>query len=157
MSLALRKSRPFWTELRPLHVINNDYVGMDAFDDLFSKMGLSNASNMESVWPRIDVHETEKGFVVKAEVPGINEKDINVELEKGLLTINGEKKIEEESEEEKNVHRREIFYGKFKKSIDLGNEILDENLQASLKNGVLQIKIPKKLSTKSRVIPVVKE
>ncbi len=112
------------------------------FDDFFS---LKPGTLFESEWiPKIDVEETEKAFLVSAELPGMEEKDINVTLEKNILTISGEKKEEkEEKDEKKNRYYTERHYGSFRRSVTLPEEIRTDNIKANFKKGVLTIDIPK--------------
>lgn len=92
--------------------------------------------------PCVDVSESEKEFVVTAELPGMAEKDVDVSIQNGILTIKGEKK-EEKEEKSKNLYRMERPYGAFQRSIELPSEIDKDKAEASYKSGVLTIKLPK--------------
>lgn len=120
------------------------------FDDIFENFfrGFSPAireSNDDSLLaPRIDVTETDKAFNLTAELPGVEEKDVDVSLSGNVLTIKGEKKSEyEEKDEKKNYHRVERSYGSFQRSLTLPEEVDQAKIDASFKNGVLTIEIPK--------------
>jgi HSP20 family protein len=92
--------------------------------------------------PKVNVSETEKEVLVTAELPGIEEKDVEVTLDNGVLAIKGEKKAEKE-EKNKNYHRIERSYGSFVRSIALPHEVEEEKVEATFKNGVLTVKLPK--------------
>jgi HSP20 family protein len=91
-------------------------------------------------WPSVEISETDKEIRVVAEVPGLAEKDIEVMLEEGVLTLRGEKKSEIE---DKDRQFRERFYGRFERRIALGREVEENNVSATFKNGVLTVTAPK--------------
>jgi HSP20 family protein len=92
--------------------------------------------------PRMDVSETEKEIHIHTELPGMTEKDVEVSLEKNVLSIKGEKKQEVE-QKNKNFHCLERKYGSFYRSIPLSAEIDAEKIEANFKNGILSIQLPK--------------
>jgi len=92
--------------------------------------------------PKTDISENENEFLVRAEVPGIDKKDIDITLSDGLLTIKGEKKFENEEKNE-NYHRRESSYGSFTRSFQLSSEIENDGIEANYRDGVLKITLPK--------------
>ncbi len=92
--------------------------------------------------PAVDISEDENEIVVKAEIPGIDQKDLEIDLTGDVLTIKGEKK-EEKREETKNVHRLERSYGYFTRSFGLPCEVESEKVEAKYKDGVLSLKLPK--------------
>ncbi|MCU0595314.1 MAG: Hsp20/alpha crystallin family protein [Desulfobacterota bacterium] len=97
----------------------------------------------EGEWmPSVDVSETAKEIIVKAEIPGVEAKDIDVNLSGEVLTIKGERKREREEQEE-NFHRIERSYGSFFRSLRLPSEVDGEKIKASYKKGVLRITLPK--------------
>jgi HSP20 family protein len=96
----------------------------------------------EEFVPKVDVKEEEKEILVSAELPGMDQKDINVTVTEDSVRISGEKKHEEEKEE-KGYYRRETSYGSFERVIDLPTEVNDEKVEAEFRNGVLTIKLPK--------------
>lgn len=97
----------------------------------------------DNIWlPDLDVSETDKELIVRAEVPGIDKDDIDITLTDGLLTIKGEKKHETEEKEE-NYHRVERRYGSFARTLRLPGEIEYDKIDASYKDGVLKLVIPK--------------
>lgn len=100
-----------------------------------------------SGWPEIEVSETEKSVRVTAEVPGLDEKDVEVLFEDGVLTLRGEKRSELE---DKDRQFSERFYGRFERRIPLGAEVEDDKASASFKNGVLTIELPKNANAQSK-------
>jgi HSP20 family protein len=123
------------------------------FDDFFS---LTPTSMFEFDWsPSIDVEEDDKSIRVKAEVPGIDEKDLKVTLENNVLTIKGEKK-EEIQKEDKNSRYvvSERRFGSFQRSIALPEGIKADNIKANFKKGVLHIEIPKDETVKPHKISI---
>lgn len=92
--------------------------------------------------PRLDVTETEKNVEVKAELPGLERKDIDITLDRDLLVIKGEKK-EEKEEKDRYYHRVERSYGTFCRSVRLPASVKDEKINATFKDGILTITLPK--------------
>ncbi len=110
------------------------------FDDFFSR-GIALESNL---FPSIDVEEEETAIRVRAEIPGIDEKDLNVTLEDHLLTISGEKKEEKKEEDKKrNYVLSERRFGSFCRKIAVPEGIKVDEIKAEYKNGVLNIELPK--------------
>ena len=91
-------------------------------------------------WPSVEVSDGEKEIRVTAEVPGLEEKDVEVLLEDGVLTLKGEKRSETE---DKDRQFSERFYGRFERRIPLGYEVEDDKVSADFKNGVLTVTLPK--------------
>jgi len=131
---------------------------MNPFDELHRQMdALVNSffSGAELPWfamgrgdektfyPTFEIAETDKEYHVSAELPGLTEKDIEINLEDNILTIKGEKK-EEKDEKKKNYHLYERRYGLFNRSFTLPENVDQEKINANIKNGVLEILIPKK-------------
>lgn len=96
----------------------------------------------DSFSPRVDIQESEDRIIVEAELPGMNEKDIRVEVKDRVLSIEGEKGEDSESKDKKN-YRIERRYGKFIRSFRLPEEVQVEKVKASYKNGVLSLELPK--------------
>lgn len=106
----------------------------EPFSGLFSGKGFS---------PKIDLVEDQEKLTVTAELPGITEKDVEVTLNKGNLVIRGEKKEEREKREGQNSYFLERSYGSFMRQIPLSVEIDEDRINASYKNGILTIELPK--------------
>ncbi len=96
--------------------------------------------------PKLDVAEMKDKYEIKAELPGIDEKDIDVSMDDGVLTISGEKKAEAESDD-KGYYLKECSYGSFSRSIRLPENIADDKIIAKFDKGVLMIDLPKKEPT----------
>jgi HSP20 family protein len=103
--------------------------------------------------PAVDVYEDEHNVTLKIEVPGIDEKDIDVRIENNTLTVHGERKIEKEEKEE-NYRRVERQYGSFTRTFNLPPIVDAEKVQAEYDKGVLKITLPKKAEAKPKQIKV---
>jgi HSP20 family protein len=108
---------------------------------------------MREWMPALDVAETEEEVIVKAEVPGMDVKDIDITLTDGLLTIRGERKLENEDKKE-NYHRLERQFGSFSRSLKVGAEVKAEAIEADYKDGVLTVTLPKDEEQKPKKIDV---
>jgi len=100
--------------------------------------------------PSLDISETEKEYAITVEVPGVDEKDLHLELVDGTLTITGEKKLEKE-EKKKNFYRMERAYGSFRRVLSLPGDADEDGVEASFKNGVLTIRLARKNVAKKDV------
>lgn len=108
----------------------------------------------ERTWhPNVDVYETEKSYVLKADVPGIKKEDIKIDVNGDTLTFRGEKKFEEKTEKD-NYVRVERSYGSFTRSFTLSDNVDPENIKASYKDGVLEITLAKKEEAKPKEIKI---
>jgi HSP20 family protein len=103
--------------------------------------------------PAVDVYEDEHNVTLKIEVPGIDEKDIDVRIENNTLTVHGERKYEKEEKEE-NYRRIERQYGSFTRSFTLPSTVETESVSANYEKGVLKIKLAKKAEAKPKQIKV---
>jgi HSP20 family protein len=103
--------------------------------------------------PPVDILEKDGNLLLRAELPGMNEKDIELKLEGNVLTIRGERKLEKE-EDRQNFHRVESFYGSFSRSFTLPDTVDPDKITADYRNGVLTIKVPQRPEAKPRAIQV---
>jgi HSP20 family protein len=103
--------------------------------------------------PPVDVYEDEQNLILKLEVPGVNEADLNVSVENNTLTIQGERKFEKEEKEE-NFHRIERRYGSFLRTFKLPNTVNSDKVEASCDKGILKITLAKRAEAKPRQIKV---
>jgi len=103
--------------------------------------------------PSVDIYETDTEIVVKAELPGIERKDISLNLEKNVLTLRGERRFEKETKEE-NYHRIERNYGGFSRSFSIPATVDEEKIRAEYRDGVLRIALPKKEQVKPKQIQI---
>jgi len=127
---------------------------MDRLFNRFFNLGPSEAGLEEGEWmPLVDVSETGKEVLVNAEVPGMDPKDIDISLSGNLLTLKGERKHEEEKKG-KSFHRIERSYGAFTRTIQLPAEVDSNKVDASYKDGVLTIRMPKTKEESVRKIEV---
>ena len=123
------------------------------FRDSYSGAGQDEALTTSSFAPAVDVYEDEHKVSLKIEVPGIDEKDIDVRVENNTLTVHGERKIEKEEKEE-NYRRVERQYGCFTRTFTLPTTVDTENVSANYDKGVLKITLPKKAEAKPKQIKV---
>src|SRR5262245_47582590 len=117
------------------------------FDDFSPDWPSREPSTMSEWAPSVDVYETHNEIVVKAELPGIDQKDVNVTFENNLLTIRGERCMDKEVKEE-NYHRVECNYGSFSRSFSLPANVDESKIKADFKNGMLKITLPKREEAK---------
>jgi HSP20 family protein len=112
------------------------------FDDVFNRFegGMPSLFGRGPSWPSIEVNASDKELRVSAELPGLDEKDVEVLVDNDVLTIRGEKRSESE---DKDRHFSERYYGRFERSIALPFEVEDDKAEASFKNGVLTVTLPK--------------
>jgi HSP20 family protein len=122
------------------------------FRDSFGN-GSDEALTTTTFAPAVDVYEDEHNVTLKFEVPGIEEKDIDVRIENNTLTVHGERKFEKEEKEE-NFRRVERQYGSFTRSFTLPNTVDTETVSANYDKGVLNIKLAKKAEAKPKQIKV---
>jgi HSP20 family protein len=107
-----------------------------------------------TAWPpSVDVYETENELVIKADLPDLNEKDLDIRVENNTLTIRGERKFEQTVKED-NYLRIERNYGSFSRSFGLPNTVNTEAIKAEYKNGVLTVELPKSAESKPKQIKV---
>ncbi len=108
---------------------------------------------LEVTAPAVDMFEEKNEIVVKAEIPGIDKNNIEVQLSDHLLTIKGEKKKEEEDKRE-HYYRSERSYGSFMRTLPVPAEVRADKIKASFKNGVLEVHLPKTEEAKAKDIKV---
>ncbi len=115
------------------------------FDDFFRDFDMrlpvvGGAAGFNGGWPHLDLAETDKEVTVTAELPGLEEKDVELLLQDGILTLKGEKRSETENKDRQFSER---YYGRFERHIPLGTEVQADKAQARFKNGVLTVTLPK--------------
>lgn len=125
----------------------------DAFDRSFGRVAASQPRDADSWTPAVDIQEEEGRYLVHADIPGVDPKDIDVSVDKGVLTVKGERKSIEESDSE-GFHRIERRYGGFSRSFTLPDSVNPEAIEATGSNGVLTISIPKAEKVQPRRIEV---
>jgi HSP20 family protein len=127
-------------------------------DALFSEMGLlprtAGQTEAAATWsPAVDIYETDKEIVLKAELPDIKQEDIRVSVDNNRLSITGERKFESEVKRE-NYHRIERSYGAFARTFTLPPTVDQDNIRAEYKNGVLTVSLPKREVAQGRNIAI---
>lgn len=124
------------------------------FDDTLRGTAEGDEQLMRGAWaPAVDIHESEEGFSVTADLPGVNKEDVKIDLKNNTLTISGEKKFEEKTPKE-NYIRIERSYGKFVRSFSMPNNIDSGKIKATFKDGTLELIIPKKEEAKPKQITI---
>jgi HSP20 family protein len=137
-----------WEPFEELSTLRN------RMDRLVSRMSEGEEGLFKGGWtPTTDVVETSDAIILKSELPGMNEKDISIEIENGMLTMQGERNLEEKTEE-KGYRRIERSYGKFIRSFALPTNVLMDHVKAMYHDGILEVTIPKKEEAKPRKIEV---
>ena len=122
------------------------------FEDAFSRMLTEPQTNRP--WaPSVDIYETENELVLKADLPDVDPKDIDVRVENQTLNLSGERKFES-TENGKGYHRIERSYGRFTRSFAVPNSFDTDKISADYKNGVLTVSLPKKEAAKPRQVKV---
>lgn len=122
----------------------------DMFKDYLPSLSKNSgkALGMSFLTPKINISEKEDTYKISAEIPGVDEKDIDLSMSNGMLNIRAEKKEEKEDKDEQ-YHRYERYYGTFTRSISLPDNIDENSIEAKFKNGVLNISIKKSKEAKS--------
>jgi HSP20 family protein len=124
------------------------------FEEFWRGVGAPATAAPGGFTPRIDVVERENEYLVTAELPGLEEKDFHLEVNRNVLTISGEKRAEYASDDAKGWRWSERAYGSFRRTVELPAEIDAEKVSASYRNGVLTVTLPKAASARVRHIPV---
>jgi len=139
----------------------NPFQEFENMLERYSKSGASNLGRQLDTelsfadWaPSVDIEEEEDKYVIKADLPGVDKKDIDVKLENGVLSIRGEKQTETETGKGTKRHRTERFHGTFARSFTLPDAVKADNVNASYKDGVLELSIPKAEEAKPKSIDI---
>jgi HSP20 family protein len=142
------------TRWEPFHGLNTLQEQVNRlFEDRFAR-SRSGQAELGSWAPAVDIYETENELVVKADLPDVQEKDIDVRVENNTLTIRGERKFNNEVLED-NYLRVERAYGTFTRSFSLPNTVNTEGIRAEYRNGVLNVTMPKREETKPKQIKII--
>ncbi len=138
-----------WNRLRNLSNLQ------EQVNQLFDSATPAQADNsaLTSWAPAVDIHETENEVVLKADIPGVNEKDIDVRVENNTLTVRGERSFNSEVKED-NYLRIERTYGSFSRSFGLPTTVNTEAIKAEYKNGVLTVEMPKRAESKPKQVKI---
>jgi HSP20 family protein len=152
--VAPRYSDPFGTLRSEMDRLFDSFMGgLPTFPSMFGPSGTRGFA----LSPSMDVKETDKEILVETELPGLGEKDISLTVQNGVLTIQGEKKLDYDEEKE-NYHVMERRYGSFQRSLRLPETVDDTKIDARFDNGVLKVTLPKRpeLTREQRKIQIKK-
>ena len=140
-----------WEPFRDLLTTQREYDRL--LKEAFSPMSGETEVSTRSWAPPVDIYETEDAIVLKAELPGIDPKDVEVRVEDNTLYLKGERNYEKEVKEQ-NYHRIERSYGSFARSFSLPNSISAEKVKAEYKDGLLTLTMPKREEAKPKTIKI---
>ncbi len=139
----------------------NPFQEFENMLERYSKSGASNLGKQLNTelsfadWaPSVDIEEEDDRYLIKADLPGVDKKDIDVKLENGVLSIRGEKQTESETGKGTKRHRTERFHGSFARSFTLPDAVKADKVDASYKDGVLSLTIPKEEEAKPKSIDI---
>lgn len=150
-----RKEADMPFELEPWRPFREAVSLRDAMDRLFEESVVTPAKGIAAM-PKIDIKEKKDSVMVKAELPGVAEEDVEVEITDNVMTISGEKK-EEKEEEKAGYYYKESHSGSFTRSFSLPSEVAAEKADAEMKNGVLLVTIPKIEAKKPKKVSIKKK
>ena len=144
-----------WEPVRELNTIQSEMNRLfnTFFDSPSNSAGPVNGGGHRRWLPAMDLLETDSDFVLRADLPGLSEQDVNIELEDNVLTISGERKAEHEERKE-GYYRVERASGSFSRSLTLPEGIDADAVQASFDSGVLEVRIPKPEERKPRKVSI---
>jgi HSP20 family protein len=140
-----------WEPAREISSLQSDINRL--FNSFFDTPGGGNGGTLRRWIPPMDLVETEDSFVLKADLPGLTESDLNLEVEDNVLTISGERKAEHEDKHEGYV-RVERAFGSFRRSLTLPEGVEPDAVKASFDNGVLEVRVPKPEQRKPRKVAI---
>lgn len=130
-----------WEPARELDSLQSDMNRL--FDSFFGRREAGRAANGTGRWvPAMDLVETDDHLVLRADLPGLEREDVEIEAKDGVLTVSGERKAEHEEKSE-GYHRVERSFGRFSRSLGLPRDVQPDDVKASFENGVLEVKVPK--------------
>jgi HSP20 family protein len=140
-----------WEPLREFSTLQNEVNRL--FNTVFDAPTPGNGATLRRWMPAMDLVETGDHFVLRADLPGLTEDDVKIELEDRTLTVSGERKAEHESKDE-GYYRVERAFGSFSRSLTLPEGVDPEAVAASFDHGVLEVRIPKPAERKPRRIEI---
>ncbi|MGK9165214.1 Hsp20/alpha crystallin family protein [Inquilinus limosus] len=140
-----RSAMPYREDESPLLSLHREMNRL--FDEAFRGFDAPSLFG-RTAWPNLEVTENDKAVTVCAEIPGLTEKDVEVTLAEGILSIRGEKKSEVEDKER---HFSERSYGRFERQIAIGREVDEDKVEATFRNGVLTVTLPKTAPAQSKM------
>ena len=143
-----------WEPLREVSAMQDRMNRINRlFRESYNPEGPEDALTTTSFAPPVDIYEDEHNIILTAETPGVEEKDLDISLENGVLTISGERKMENE-EKQDNFHRIERSYGRFTRSFTLPPTVEPDDVKAEFTNGVLRVTLAKREEAKPKQIKI---
>ena len=127
----------------------------DAFNDMLRPYGADPEGVSNRTWiPRVDIRESAEGLTLLMDLPGLGKEDVAITLENNVLTVSGERKFEADEKANETYHRLERAYGAFTRSFTLGPTVRTDKVEATFKDGVLTVLLPKQEESKPRRISI---
>lgn len=130
------------------------FFNNDIFNTYFRPSQLIEEARSTDLTPSIDIRERENDYLVSADMPGVKKENIDVQIENGVLTVTGEVEQVEDEKDGERLIRQERFYGKYVRSLRLGKQINTGKIEASLKDGVLHLTLPKAEEVKPKKVAI---
>jgi HSP20 family protein len=140
-----------WEPMRELNTLQSEMNRL--FNSFFDEGGRSNGERTRRWAPAVDLLERENSLVLRADLPGLNEDDVQIEVSDNVLTISGERRAEFEDSEQ-GYYRIERAFGSFSRSLSLPDGVDADRIEANFDNGVLEVKIPKPEERKPKRISI---
>ena len=140
-----------WEPVRELGTIQNEMNRL--FNSFFDTPTPANGTTFRRWIPAMDLVETESSFVLKADLPGLSESDVNIQLDDNVLTVSGERKSEHE-DRKAGYYRVERSYGSFRRSLTLPEGVDADAVTATFENGVLEVTVPKPAQQAPRKVQI---
>jgi HSP20 family protein len=141
-----------WTPMDNLASFQHEMNRM--FDQFFRGGNGHETGATVGAWtPAVDIHETDDGYVLKAELPGVSKDDVSIDMHQNTLTLSGQRKYESAVKDE-HYHRVERAYGTFRRSFVLPAKVDQDQVQATFKDGVLELHLPKSEAAKPKHIAI---
>ncbi len=142
-----------WNPTRELSTLQDEFNRL--VERFFGPSMLETVEELPVGWyPSVDITETQDQLIVKAELPGMKKEDIHITYKDGFLTLEGERKREVEEKDGVNFHRVERRYGKFRRTFQLPVAVKGDQIEATYKDGILTITLPKAEEARVKEIPV---
>jgi HSP20 family protein len=130
------------------------FDGLNLIDNFFEDTWRRPQAMPAAVWyPPVDILESKDSYLIRAELPGMKQEDVNVEFNDGTLTVSGERKVEKPAEGVE-IHRSERLAGKFSRSFQLPQAVAQDAIKATYRDGILEVHVPKAEEAKPRKITV---
>jgi HSP20 family protein len=141
-----------WNPLKEMSLLHNHFSRF--FSDPFIPAEMAGDEGSRNVWhPAVDIFEKDGKMVIKAELPGMDKKDISLDIQNGVLTLRGERRYDNEVKEE-NFYRKEMSHGTFVRSFTLPADVEAERITAEFKDGILTVEVPAPETRKPKQITV---